>query len=417
MHTQLVHAGARYSLGIIGHTFTVIITEETGYSAQNLPCSQIMAAANSSFDITPLLTAPELRKFILSGVEQTGRSLGTGQYGEVDELFMDGTRVAGKRLNMAQLSLTGGNAQRMLQKFVSECELLNELRHPNIVQFLGLCFLPNLRVHSDSMQQPVMVMECIDDDLYHLLDSQANIHLSTKVSILLDVSRGLVYLHNHNPSVVHRDLTSSNILLTKSLQAKISDLGNAQCLISRSRVRNQTAMVPGSLVYMPPEASGPKPQCSTEVDIFSFGVIILHTVTQVFPGDLPAPKYTDETSKRYKEKIRTEVERRAPYLEIAYGQLGEDHTLSKLMCSCLHNTPKERPTARSIMNQLEGVKAMLKNKDDMCSTNEEISVQLRKGVRFDHGVDKNTELERAQRKIKHQSISFMHTHVLVSQYY
>ena len=224
-----------------------------------------MAAANSSIDITPLLTAPELKRFVLSGVEQTGRSLGTGQYGDVDELFMDGTRVAGKRLNMAQLSSTGGNPQNMLQKFVSECELLNELRHPNIVQFLGLCFLPNPRVHSaDSMQQPVMVMECIDDDLYHLVDSQANIHLSTKVSILLDISQGLVYLHNRNPPVVHRDLTSSNILLTKSLQAKISDLGNAQCLISRSRVRSQTAIVPGSLVYMPPEASGPKPQCSTE---------------------------------------------------------------------------------------------------------------------------------------------------------
>lgn len=372
-----------------------------------------MAAANSSIDITPLLAAPELRKFILSGVEQTGRSLGTGQYGDVDELLMDGTRVAGKRLNTTQLTSTGGNAQKMLQKFISECELLNEVRHPNIVQFLGLCFLPNPRVHSDSMQQPVMVMECIDDNLYHLLDSQANIHLSTKVSILLDVSRGLVYLHNHNPPVVHRDLTSSNILLTENLQAKISDLGNAQCLITRSRARSHSAMVPGSLVYMPPEASGPKPQCSTEVDIFSFGVIILHTVTQVFPGDLPAPKYTDEASKRYREKIRTEVERRAPYLEIAYSQLGEGHTLSKLIRSCLHNTPKERPTARSIMNQVEGVKAMLKNKDE-CS--EEIqNVQLRKGVRFDNGIlDKSTEVERAEQRIKHQSMSFMHTHVLVS---
>ena len=376
-----------------------------------------MAAANGgSIDITLLLTAPELKKLILTGVEQTGKSLGTGHYGEVDELVMNGTRVAGKRLNMTQLSSSRGNAQkRMLQKFVSECELLNELRHPNIVQFLGLCFLsnPRSRVHSEIMQQPVMVMECIDDNLYHLLDSQANIHLSTKVSILFDVSKGLVYLHNHNPSVVHGDLTSSNILLTKSLQAKISDLGNAQCLISRSRVRSQTMMVPGTLVYMPPEASGPKPQCSTEVDIFSLGVIILHTITQVFPGDLPAPKYTDDASKWFKEKIRTEIERRAPYLEIAYGQLGEDHILSKLICSCLDNTPKERPTARSIMNRLEGVKAILKNKDYMCG--EEIqNIPLRKGVRFDHGVDKSTEVERAERKIKRQSMSFMHTHVLVS---
>lgn len=69
------------------------------------------------------------------------------------------------------------------------------------------------------------------------------------------------------------------------------------------------------------------------------------------------------------------------------------------------------------MHQLEGVKAMLKNKDDMCTSEEIPSVQLRKGVRFDHGVEKLTELERAQRKIKHQSMSFMHTHILVSLQY
>ena len=94
-----------------------------------------MAAANSSIDITPLLTAPELKRFVLSGVEQTGRSLGTGQYGDVDELFMDGTRVAGKRLNMAQLSSTGGNPQKMLQKFVSECEVLKIMS--SVIQILS----------------------------------------------------------------------------------------------------------------------------------------------------------------------------------------------------------------------------------------------------------------------------------------
>lgn len=59
---------------------------------------------------------------------------------------------------------------------------------------------------------------------------------------------------------------------------------------------------------------------------------------------------------------------------------------------------------------------MLKDKDDniMCISEEVQNVQLRKGVRFDHGIEKSAELERAERKIKHQSISFMHTHVLVS---
>ena len=374
-----------------------------------------MAAANS-IDVTLLITAPELKKFILKGVELTGSSHSKGHYGEIVELKWAGKKVSGKWLHTALPSSGGENTKMLLQKFVSECELLSKLSHQNIIQFLGLCFLPNPRVHTDILR-PVMVMEYINDDLFNLLDTQANIELSTKVSILSDVSRGLVHLHNHTPPVVHMDLTSSNILLTEGMQAKISDLGNAQYLNGpRSKNRCQNSSVSGCLVYMPPEAYGQKAQCSTEIDIFSFGVILLHAITQVFPGDLPAPKYTDEGLKKSKVKIRTEIERRAPYLEIAYGQLGEGHILSKMICKCLENNPKDRPTAKSVMSQLEGFKAALETKDDR-ESEESNTVQLRKVVRYDgiDGVDgKSTEVEKAEQRIRHQSMSFMHTHVLVS---
>ena len=359
-----------------------------------------MAAANS-IDYN----APELRKFILTGLEQTGRSLGASIHGEVEELIMAGTRVAGKRLH----------TEMKLQQFVSECELLNKLRHPNIIQFYGLCFLqPDTGTNQQlDAHQPVMVMEYIQNDLYHLLDTYVNIDLSTKVSILLDVAKGLMYLHNHEPTIVHGNLMSSNILLTENLRAKISNLGR---LFMRTRVRVSSAVsLQGTVVYMPPEASNPKAQCHAEIDIFSFGVIVLHTVTQVFPGDLPAPKYTDEAQKKSKVITLTEIQRRAPYLEIAYEQLGEDHALSKLMCRCLQNDPKDRPTARNIRDQLEGVKVMLKNDKDDAGIEESKKVRFRKEVRFDgEPGGSSPEINKAEMKLRHQSMSFMHTHVLVS---
>ena len=60
------------------------------------------------------------------------------------------------------------------------------------------------------------------------LESAPNIRLCTKLSILQDVSRGLIYLHSRAPAVIHRDLTARNVLLDSAMRAKIADLGNSR---------------------------------------------------------------------------------------------------------------------------------------------------------------------------------------------
>ena len=100
---------------------------------------------------------------------------------------------------------------------------MSDLRHPNITQFLGVCFLPNCRL-------PVLVMERLDGSLDDLLENILNIPLVLKRSILEDVARGLLYLHKHRPQIIHRDLTAKNVLLTASLVAKVTDFGNSRML-------------------------------------------------------------------------------------------------------------------------------------------------------------------------------------------
>ena len=91
---------------------------------------------------------------------------------------------------------------------------------------------------------------------------------------------GLLYLHKRNPPVIHRDLTSKNVLLTSSLMAKITDMGNS-CIIKPGLVVKTLTEYPGTLLYMPPEAQDDAHRYGPSLDIFSFGHLALFTITQV----------------------------------------------------------------------------------------------------------------------------------------
>ena len=149
------------------------------------------------------------------------------------------------------------------------------MRHPHIVQFLGLCFL-------EGSPLPVLVMERLDSSLDELLEGTPGLPLTLKRSLLADVARGLLYLHTHNPPVVHRDLSARNVLLTSSLVAKISDLGNARIVnLHPGQLGRTLTYLPGTMVYMPPEAFDQHSRYGPRLDIFSFGHLALFTLIQV----------------------------------------------------------------------------------------------------------------------------------------
>ena len=93
--------------------------------------------------------------------------------------------------------------------------------------------------------------------------------------------RGL--LHLHRESVVHRDLTARNVLLTTSLRAKITDFGNSRIVrLEPGRLARTLTRFPGTLVYMAPEAVSERGQYGPSLDVFSFGVLTLFVLTQVY---------------------------------------------------------------------------------------------------------------------------------------
>ena len=188
---------------------------------------------------------------------------------------MNGLLCAGKKIHEILLDVDNIGVRDIAARYVQECQLMSDLRHPNITLFLGLCFLP-------SCQFPVLVMERLETSLDDLLEAAPKIPLILKYSMLEDVSQGLLYLHKHDPQIIHRDLTARNVLLTSALVAKITDLGNSRIVnIQPGQLAQTLSRNPGTLVYMPPEALSAAARYGPSLDVFSFGHLGIFVGLQV----------------------------------------------------------------------------------------------------------------------------------------
>ena len=277
---------------------------------------------------------------ILNGVKETGEEFGVGAYGKVFAVDYYGTVCAAKEVHSILLTGVGREEfQRMRDNFLRECRQCAELRHPNIVQFLGVYYKPASPI-------PILVMEKMDESLRSALERYPNIPMPIKLSILLEVSLGLRYLHSQK--IVHRDLSSNNILLTTLLRAKISDLGVAK--VVRTDSKKSLTKIPGTADFMPPEAQLDTPIYDTPLDVFSYGGVVLHTATQLWPTPSAVKQYDPET-----KKVRgfTEVERRQSYID---QMTGNTKDLVPLVVQCLDEAPDARPSMISVSEKMKKLK-------------------------------------------------------------
>lgn len=288
-----------------------------------------------------LKQAPELQKYILRDVKRTGKPLGSGSFGAVEEVIFDHVRCAGKKIHETLIDVRNIGASQLVTKFEKECGLLKELRYPHIVQFYGIHF------YEDS-NAPVLVMELLSMNIEDWLNSQSNrqVPLSLKSSILRGIAKGLHHLHTRNPLILHRDLTARNVLLTSSMEAKIADLGNA-CIVPPHKLTKTMTRAPGTMQYMPPEAYQPHEHYTEKLDIFSFGHLALYVMIQehqeVLPPTIVDPKNPNQVIGR------SEIERRIGYFDMLYQKYAKNHDIPVLIESCLHNMPTKRPSACKII--------------------------------------------------------------------
>jgi len=328
-------------------------------SAKKRVCSMIELAAQGTLDQT--MAKPTLD----TGIDhlqqdiqvKENRQLGVGAYAKVFEIKYSGTDFAGKRPHRVFQLATKEELEITKAQFLHECQIWSTLRHPNIVQFIGVHYPAG-----DQSGLPILVMEKMCCTLWSLVEKynhiQCQLPLHLKLSILHDTSLGLWYLHNQHPRIVHRDLTPKNILLTSHLEAKISDYGVAKAL-EGSEIGRKMTQAPGNVVFMPPEALNSNPTYDTPLDVFSYGAVTLCVITQQWPE----PKAKKEQFNPYTGllELPSEAERRLEYICKMKACAGE---LERLVLSCLADTAAERPTIANVSKAIADLKTMANNEAD-----------------------------------------------------
>ena len=214
-----------------------------------------------------------------------------------------------------------------MRRFSEEVLLHSQQRHPNIVQLIG--------VHYPwGSQLPMLVMEFLPFSLTQCLEKE-DLPLVLKYSILHDVAKGLCYLHGKSPPIVHRDLTANNILLTfSSYTAKISDLGVSR-LAGTFKTHEPLTAAPGNAIVMPPEALKDEPFYNHKLDVFAYGCLIIHVLTQEFP--VPTDAY--ERQLFFLQRKVPECDRRLKYMQ----KVQKENEILPLAKQCLDDNPNSRP--------------------------------------------------------------------------
>lgn len=296
-----------------------------------------------------LRNSQELQPYIVRNVSRPSppRHLGSGSYGSVEEFLVGGLKCAGKTLHRALFSLEVEVSENISRKFMEECRLMSDLRHPNIVQFLGIYF------RGSGDEPPVVLMEYLPMSLERVIETYAEFPLSLKQSVMRDVACGMSYLHGLKFPVIHRDLTATNVLLDSAMVAKITDFGNSRMVtISPDQLHKTMTNVPGTPVYLPPEAFDQRPNYDEKLDVFSFGQLSLFTVVQEFPSPSAATVFDSSTNTII---AVSEIQRRQSYIDKLDPIIPSCPEIKEIILLCLDNDPQKRPNSSNILSVLEEV--------------------------------------------------------------
>ncbi|KAG7384801.1 hypothetical protein PHYPSEUDO_002187 [Phytophthora pseudosyringae] len=258
------------------------------------------------------------------------RVLSKGGQGEVWLADLLGQQVAVKRLLQ-----NGTHLADEVGEFAEEILLSASLGHPNIVGFVGVAW--------NSLDNLAMVLEFLPlGDLQGYLRKNFDLLLwaKDKIHIAVGIALALEHLHAQSPPIIHRDLKSRNILISKRLEPKLSDFG-----VSRTRQDNSMTAGVGTPYWSAPEILEGK-RYTEKADTYSFGVVL----SELDTGKLPYhDSLTPEGKSQKPLKILAEVIART--LRPSFS--GEcPQQIRRIGVACCQHDPDRRPTAAQVVGML-----------------------------------------------------------------
>ena len=251
----------------------------------------------------------------------TTNDLGRGAWGYVRKGIFHGTKVAVKAIHQEIISL----ADEVIQR---EFNMMAQVRHPNLVLLIRAVF-------KDPQHKagPLIITELLDSTLRSAYEAN-RLDKQCRLPLLRDVAAALNYLHTHHQSFIHRDVSSTNVMLEASdsgkwKRAKLGDFGSAKL------TSHTTTPVPGAAIYSAPEMlPATNGRQTTKVDVYSFGVLFCEVLLARLPPDFD-PKTNDFT------KFMADLKR----LE------GKDiHQTAHI---CTKRNPRKRPAMKDVLQDID----------------------------------------------------------------
>nr|XP_043640253.1 proline-rich receptor-like protein kinase PERK9 [Erigeron canadensis] len=270
--------------------------------------------------------------------------LGSGGFGSVYKgLLADGTEVAVK-----ELQIGGGQGER---EFSAEVEIIGRIHHRHLVALVGYCISDNKRL---------LVYEYVPNNTlyFHLHVSAMVLDWSTRIKVASGAARGIAYLHEDcHPRIIHRDIKSSNILLDKNFEARVSDFGLAK--LAADMNTHVTTRVMGTFGYMAPEyASSGK--LTEKSDVYSFGVVLLELISGRKPVDTSQP-LGDESLVEWARPLLSHALETENFEELVDPRLGMNYVENEMFrmieaaAACVRHSAAKRPRMGQILRAFEGM--------------------------------------------------------------
>ncbi|KAK9061443.1 hypothetical protein SSX86_018624 [Deinandra increscens subsp. villosa] len=218
---------------------------------------------NATSEGAQCFTLSELR----SATDNFQKKVGSGGFGTVYYgKLNDGKEIAVKILG-------NNNIQQGKKEFANEVSLLSRIHHRNLVKFYGFC----QEEGKDILVYEFMHNGTLKEHLYGPLAKEHRLKWIKRLEIAEESAKGIEYLHTGCvPSIIHRDLKSSNILLDNNMKAKVSDFGLSKLAVDG--ISHVSSIVRGTVGYLDPEYYISN-HLTEKSDIYSFGVILLELIS------------------------------------------------------------------------------------------------------------------------------------------
>lgn len=197
--------------------------------------------------------------------------IGRGGFGTVYKgILINGIEVAVKTLS--------AESKQGVREFLTEIDIISNVRHPNLVQLIGCCVQGTNRI----LVYEFLVNKSLDTVLLGSRGKSTTLDWEKRSALCKDVARAIAYLHEEVvPPIVHRDIKASNILLDKDFKPKIGDFGLAK--LFPDNITHISTRIVGTTGYLAPEyvLGG---QLTKKADVYSFGVLMLEIVSAKYSG-------------------------------------------------------------------------------------------------------------------------------------